>query len=67
LFAIAVAPIDIGAGAPPIAGAHLLEIYGTEISRETISKITDTIIEDMVAWQHRLCVHYGDRIPASVH
>lgn len=33
--------------------AHLLEIYGTEISRETISKITDTIVEDMLAWQHR--------------
>ena len=33
--------------------AHLLEIYGTEISRETISKITDSIVEDMVAWQNR--------------
>ena len=33
--------------------AHLLEIYGTEIQRETISKITDAIVEDMLAWQHR--------------
>jgi transposase-like protein len=33
--------------------AHLLEIYGTEISRETISKITDGIVDDMVAWQNR--------------
>jgi putative transposase len=33
--------------------AHLLEIYGTDISRETISKITDTIVEDMLAWQNR--------------
>jgi putative transposase len=33
--------------------AHLLEIYGTEISRETISKITDRIVEEMLAWQHR--------------
>jgi putative transposase len=33
--------------------AHLLELYGTEISRETISKITDAIVEDMLAWQHR--------------
>ena len=32
---------------------HLEEIYGTEISRETISKITDQIVEDMLAWQHR--------------
>ena len=28
---------------------HLAEIYDTEISRETISKITDAIVEDMVA------------------
>src|SRR3974377_2417824 len=33
--------------------AHLLEIYGTEISRETISKITDQIVDDMTAWQSR--------------
>ena len=33
--------------------AHLAEIYGTEVSRETISKITDAVVEDMVAWQHR--------------
>lgn len=32
---------------------HLAEIYGTEISRETISKITDQILDDMLAWQHR--------------
>src|SRR5437899_5364516 len=33
--------------------AHLLEIYGTEISRETISKITAAIVEDMALWQRR--------------
>ena len=33
--------------------AHLEEIYGTEISRETISKITDLVVEDMLAWQNR--------------
>jgi len=33
--------------------AHLLELYGTEISRETISKITDAVVEDMLAWQNR--------------
>jgi len=32
---------------------HLLEIYGTDVSRETISKITDQIVEEMVAWQSR--------------
>jgi transposase-like protein len=32
---------------------RLEEIYGTTISRETISKITDRIVEDMLAWQNR--------------
>jgi putative transposase len=32
---------------------HLLEIYGTEISRDTISRITDAIVEDMLAWVNR--------------
>ena len=32
---------------------HLAEIYGTDISRDTISRITDTIIADLVAWQSR--------------
>ena len=33
--------------------AHLAEIYDTSVSRETISKITDAVLDDMVAWQHR--------------
>lgn len=33
--------------------AHLQEIYATTVSRETISKITDEIVEDMVSWQNR--------------
>jgi transposase-like protein len=33
--------------------AHLAEIYGTDISRDTISRITDAIVEDMLAWQNR--------------
>ena len=32
--------------------AHLAEIYGTDISRDTISRITDAVVEGMVAWQH---------------
>lgn len=32
---------------------HLAGIYDTDISRETISKITDAILDDMLAWQHR--------------
>jgi putative transposase len=33
--------------------SHLAEIYDTEISRETISKITDRVLPDMAAWQSR--------------
>src|SRR3954452_12159297 len=33
--------------------AHLAQIYGTDISRDTISRITDAVVEDMVAWQNR--------------
>jgi putative transposase len=32
---------------------HLEEIYGTQVSRETVSKITDQILPDMAAWQSR--------------
>ena len=32
---------------------HLVEIYGTEVSCETISKITDQVVDEMVAWQSR--------------
>ena len=33
--------------------AHLAEIDDTEISRETISNVTDRIIDEMLAWQSR--------------
>ena len=33
--------------------SHLAEMYDTELSRETISKITDAVVEDMNAWQSR--------------
>lgn len=32
---------------------HLEEIYGTRVSRETISKITDQVLVDLAAWQSR--------------
>jgi len=32
---------------------HLQEIYGTEVSPDLISKITDAVIEDAKAWQNR--------------
>src|SRR6266480_882225 len=33
--------------------AHFAEIYGASISRETVSRITDKVIEEMQAWQAR--------------
>jgi putative transposase len=33
--------------------AHLAEIYGAEVSKETISRITDRVMEGMTAWQNR--------------
>jgi putative transposase len=30
--------------------AHLAEVYGTEVSRETISRITDAILPEMADW-----------------
>lgn len=33
--------------------AHLQEIYGAEVSKQTISTITDRVVEGMTAWQNR--------------
>src|SRR5215207_1583501 len=33
--------------------SYLGDVYGTEISRDTISRITDAVIEDMIGWQNR--------------
>lgn len=33
--------------------AHLREVYGAEVSKETITRITDRVIEGMTAWQNR--------------
>jgi putative transposase len=32
---------------------HLSEIYGTEIGRDTISRVTDAVLEDVQAWRTR--------------
>jgi putative transposase len=34
-------------------GYHLQRAYGTELSRETISKITDSVLEEVAEWQRR--------------
>jgi putative transposase len=33
--------------------AHFMEIYGASVSKETVSRITDKVIEEMQAWQNR--------------
>jgi transposase-like protein len=33
--------------------AHLAEVYSTNISRETISKITDRVLGELADWQNR--------------
>jgi transposase-like protein len=33
--------------------AHLGEVYGSQVSKETISRITDKIVEEMAEWQNR--------------
>ena len=46
--------------------AHFAEIYGASVSKETISRITDKVIEEMTSWQNltsspctRRCPHAG--------
>jgi hypothetical protein len=33
--------------------AHFAEIYGASVSKETISRITDKVLEEMQSWQNR--------------
>src|SRR4029453_16850898 len=33
--------------------AHFAEIYGASVSKETVSRITDKVLEEMTDWQHR--------------
>jgi len=33
--------------------AHMAEIYGAKVSKETVTRITDSVIETMVEWQNR--------------
>jgi transposase-like protein len=34
--------------------AHLAEVYGANVSKQTISAITDRVIEGMSEWQRKL-------------
>jgi putative transposase len=33
--------------------SHLQDLYGVEIARDTISRVTDAVLEDVVAWRTR--------------
>ncbi len=33
--------------------AHFAEIYGASVSKETVSRVTDRVVEEMQAWQSR--------------
>jgi putative transposase len=33
--------------------AHFAEIYGASVSKETVSRITDRVLEEMAEWQNR--------------
>jgi len=33
--------------------AHLADVYGASVSKDTISRITDKVLEEMAEWQHR--------------
>jgi putative transposase len=33
--------------------AHLAELYGVEVGRDTISRVTDAVLEDVAAWRTR--------------
>lgn len=32
---------------------HIADIYGANISREMVSRVTDSIVDDMISWQNR--------------
>jgi putative transposase len=32
---------------------HVAEIYGSQVSRDLVTRVTDAVVEDMTAWQNR--------------
>ena len=46
-------------GVPPLGeiAAHFTEVYGASVSKDTISRITDKVIEDMTTWSSRPLQH----------
>ena len=33
--------------------AHLADVYGAQVSKDTVSRITEAVVEELVAWQSR--------------
>src|ERR687898_462986 len=44
---------ELGAVKVRDIAAHLSDLYGTEIGRDTISRVTDAVLEDVQAWRTR--------------
>lgn len=42
--------------------AHLEEIYGVQVGRDLISKVTDAVVEDARAWQTRAIADHSDAL-----
>jgi putative transposase len=47
--------LDLYAGGMSVRdiARHLSDLYGTEIGRDTISRVTDAVLEDIAAWRSR--------------
>ena len=47
--------LDLYAGGMSVRdiAAHLSELYGTEVGRDTISRVTDAVLEEVQAWRTR--------------
>lgn len=47
--------LDLYAGGMSVRdiAAHLSELYGKAVGRDTISRVTDAVLEDVAAWRSR--------------
>jgi putative transposase len=47
--------LDLSAGGMSVRdiAMHLRELYGVEVARDTISRVTDAVLEDVAAWRSR--------------
>jgi putative transposase len=32
---------------------HLADVYGSQVSRDLVSRVTDAVVKDMAEWQNR--------------